>query len=94
MFIQKDIYPKIIDNYLQAQQGATKINHYNPFSDVKNMKSTDNLIENSRIKGLKNKPIRNSDKKQAQLIKPPYQKFEGSTALPTFQKDLQAWRLV
>lgn len=93
MFIQKDIYPTLIDNYLQAQQGATKIKHYNPVSDVKNMKSTINLVENSRVQGLKNAPIRNSDKKQAPLIKP-YMKFEGSEALPTFKKDLQAWGLV
>ena len=91
VFTQKDTYPKIIDTYIKAQNNATKINPYNP--DIKPMKATTNLILNQRTASLKNAPILNSDKKTAPIIKP-YQKFEGTEALPTFKKDLKVWNLV
>ena len=64
VFVQKDVYPKIINTYIQSQKNATKISHYNPVDNVKPMKETTNLIENSRMSSLKNAPIRNSDKQR------------------------------
>lgn len=93
VFTQKDIYPTLINNYIKAQNNATKINPYNPVDDVKPMKATTNLILNQRTASLKNAPILNSDKKTPPIIKP-YQKFKGAQALPTFKKDLKAWSLV
>ena len=93
VFIQKDIYPTLINNYIKAQNNATKINPYNPVDDVKPMKSTTNLILNQRTSSLKNAPILNSDKKTPPIIKP-YQKFKGAEALPTFKKDLKHWGIV
>lgn len=98
VFIQKDIYPTLINNYIKAQKNATKINHYNPNDDdvVKPMKATTNLILNQRTASLKNAPILNSDKKTppTSFIIKPYQKFKGAEALPTFKKDLKVWSLV
>jgi hypothetical protein len=93
VFVQKDIYPKIIDNYIKAQNNATKIQHYNPLDNVKPMKPTTNLILDQRTASLKNSPIMNSDKKTAPII-PSYQKFKGATILPTYKEDLKHWRLV
>jgi len=93
VFIAKDIYPKIIDTYVKAQNNATKIEHYNPIDNVKPMKYTTNLILNHRTASLKNAPIQNSDKKKAAVIHP-YKSFKGSQALPTFKKDLKWWNLV
>jgi hypothetical protein len=93
VFIQTDIYPTLINNYIKAQNTATKINPYNPVDDVKPMKATTNLILNQRTSSLKNAPILNSDKKTPPKIKP-YQKFKGSEALPTFKKDLKHWGIV
>ena len=93
VFIQKDIYPTLINNYIKAQNNATKINPYNPIDDVKPMKSTTNLILNQHTSSLKNAPILNSDKKTPPIIKP-YQKFKGAEALPTFKKDLKHWGIV
>lgn len=93
VFIQKDIYPTLINNYIKVQNNATKINPYNPVDDVKPMKATTNLILNQRTSSLKNAPILNSDKKTPPIIKP-YQKFKGAEALPTFKKDLKVWSLV
>ena len=93
VFVQKDIYPKIYNTYIQSQKNATKISHYNPLDNVKAMKETTNLIENSRMSGLKNAPIRNSDKKTPPPIKS-YQKFGGTKVLPTFEKDLKHWRII
>ena len=93
VFIQKDIYPQIIDTYIKAQNNATKINHYNPNDDIKPMKATTKLILNQRTASLKNAPILNSDKKTPPIIKP-YQKFKGAEALPTLKRDLKAWSLV
>jgi hypothetical protein len=93
VFIQKDIYPKIIDNYIKAQNTATKVTHYSPLDDVKPMHSTTNLILNQRTSSLKNAPIQNSDKKKSVVIQP-YKSFKGSTALPTFKKDLKWWSIV
>ena len=93
MFTQKDIYPKIIDTYIKAQNNATKIEHYSPIDNVKPMHATTNLILNHRTKSLKNAPIQNSDKKKAAVIRP-LKSFKGSQALPTFKKDLKWWNLV
>ena len=93
VFVHKDTYPKIIDTYIQAQKNATKISHYNPVDNVKPMKETANLIENSRMSSLKNAPIRNSDKKTPPPINS-YQKFGGSKPLPTFKKDLNHWGII
>ncbi len=93
VFVQKDIYPKIIDTYIKAQNNATKINPYNPLDNVKPMKSTTNLILNHRTSSLKNAPILNSDKKSPPIIHS-YQKFKGAQALPTFKKDLKHWGIV
>ncbi len=93
VFIQKDIYPKIIDTYIKAQNNATKVTHYNPMDNVKPMHSTTNLILNQRTASLKNAPIQNSDKKKSVVIQP-YKLFKGSTALPTFKKDLKHWGIV
>lgn len=93
VFVQKDIYPQLINNYIQSQKNATKISHYNPLDNVEPMKETTNLIENSRMSSLKNAPIRNSDKKSPPPIKP-YQKFGGTKPLPTFKKDLKHWGII
>tara|TARA_B110001450_G_scaffold44681_1_gene41235 strand:- start:10769 stop:11059 length:291 start_codon:yes stop_codon:yes gene_type:complete len=93
VFIQKDIYPKIIDTYIKAQNNATKVTHYNPMDNVKPMHSTTNLILNQRTSSLKNAPIMNSDKKKPAVIHP-YKSFKGSQALPTFKKDLKHWGIV
>ncbi len=93
VFIQKDIYPKQIKTYVNAQDNATKISHYNPVDNVKPMHATTNLILNHRTSNLKNAPIQGSDKKKAAVIHP-YKSFKGSQALPTFKKDLKWWNLV
>lgn len=93
MFIQKDIYPQLIDTYIKAQHNATKIEQYNPVDSIKPMKETTNLILNQRTASLKNAPIKDSDKKKAIPI-PSYNKFKGTTVLPTFKKDLKHWGIV
>ena len=91
MFIQKDIYPDILQNNSKFSKQATKVD-YSDIGIVKPMKSTTNLILNHRTTSLHRVPIQNSDKKQADVIKP-YSKFEGSEVLPTFKKDLKAWHI-
>ena len=91
MFIQKDIYPDILQNNSKFSKAATKVD-YSDIGIVKAMKSTTNLILNQRTSSLHRVPIQNSDKKQPDVIKP-YSKFKGSEALPTFKKDLKAWKI-
>ena len=93
VFIQKDTYAKEIKNYIQSQHNATKIEQYNPADSIKPMKATTNLILNQRTASLKNAPIKDSDKKKAVPI-PSYNKFKGTTVLPTFKKDLKHWGIV
>lgn len=92
MFVQKDIYPQLIDTYIKAQNDATKIDYSKNYK-IKPMKTTTNLIENSRMTGFKNAPIRNSDKQKPPIITP-YSKFTGSKALPTFKEDLKHWKII
>ena len=91
MFIQKDIYPDILQNNSKFSKAATKVD-YSDIGIVKAMKSTTNLILNQRTSSLHRVPIQNSDKKQAAVIKS-YSKFKGSEPLPTFKKDLKAWKI-
>jgi hypothetical protein len=91
MFIQKDIYPEILKNNTKFSKQATKVD-YSDIGIVKPMKGTTNLILNQRTASLHRVPIQNSDKKQPDVIKP-YSKFKGSEVLPTFKKDLKAWKI-
>ena len=91
MYIQKDIYPQLLENYYKFNQQATKVD-YSGQGTIKPMKSTTNLILNQRTSSLKNAPIMGSDKKKAPVIKP-YSQFKGAQALPTFKKDLKAWHI-
>lgn len=91
MFIQKDIYPNLLKDYKNFQKQATKIN-YDDNYEIKPMKETINLIENMRTNGIKNTPIRNSDKLKAPVITS-YNKFKGSKPLPTFKQDLKHWKI-
>ena len=76
-----------INMYKLYNKDRTEVD-YSDNQKVKPMKSTINLIENQRISGLKNAPIRGSDKRKANIIEP-YQFFKGAKALPTFKNDLK-----
>lgn len=91
MFIQKDIYPVLLKDYKNFQKQATKINYDDNFK-IKPMKETVNLIENMRTSSIKNSPIKNSDKQKPSTITS-YEKFKGSTPLPTFKSDLKHWKI-
>ena len=92
MFIQKDTYVNTLKEYKASVKSAVNTQHNDITDKIKTMKWTANLVEDIRATESKVRPIQNSDKKQAPVIRP-YERFKGALALPTFKKDLQMWHI-
>ena len=91
MFVQKDIYVGILNEYKASSKAAKNIKH-DKNHKIKPMEWTTNLIENIRVTETKTLPIQNSHLKKVPVIRP-YAKCNGSLALPTLKKDLKMWKI-